>query len=112
MSKAAGLGGLRFHDLRHHAITELAESQTSDETIMAIAGHVSRKMLERYSHIRMTAKRNAVAALSSSKPNVATNLATKQVRERKQDAQVFENMVDLSGIEPLASSLRTRRSPS
>jgi len=25
---------------------------------------------------------------------------------------VIENMVDLSGIEPLASSLRTRRSPS
>jgi integrase len=36
------LAGLRFHDLRHHAITELAESQVSDQTIMAIAGHVSR----------------------------------------------------------------------
>lgn len=33
--------GLRFHDLRHHAITELAESQASDQTIMAIAGHVA-----------------------------------------------------------------------
>jgi len=33
--------GLRFHDLRHTAITDLAESQTSDQTIMAIAGHVS-----------------------------------------------------------------------
>jgi hypothetical protein len=29
--------GLRFHDLRHHAITELAESQASDRTVMAIA---------------------------------------------------------------------------
>ena len=37
------LAGLRFHDLRHHAITELAESQTSDSTIMALAGHVSTK---------------------------------------------------------------------
>lgn len=44
------LDGLRFHDLRHHAITELAESQVSDQTIMAIAGHVSQKMLARYSH--------------------------------------------------------------
>src|SRR6266849_7341947 len=26
--------GLRFHDLRHHAITELAESQTGDQVIM------------------------------------------------------------------------------
>jgi hypothetical protein len=27
---------------------------------MAIAGHVSRRMLERYSHVRMEAKRNAM----------------------------------------------------
>ena len=37
--------GLRFHDLRHLAITELAESKASDQTILAIAGHVSQKML-------------------------------------------------------------------
>jgi integrase len=37
------LHGLRFHDLRHHAITELAESQASDRTIMSIAGHVSQQ---------------------------------------------------------------------
>jgi integrase len=47
----SGLAGLRFHDLRHHAITELAESQTSDATIRSIAGHVSPKMLEHYSHV-------------------------------------------------------------
>ena len=40
------LHGLRFHDLRHHAITELAESQASERTIMSIAGHVSAKMLD------------------------------------------------------------------
>jgi hypothetical protein len=54
---------LRFHDLRHTAITILAESNTSEQTVMAIAGHVSRKMLEHYSHIRMDAKRRAVAAM-------------------------------------------------
>lgn len=56
--------GLRFHDLRHHAITELAESQTSDQTIMSIAGHISPKMLALYSHVRMNAKRKALDALS------------------------------------------------
>jgi hypothetical protein len=50
------LAGLRFHDLRHHAITELAESQASDSTVMAIAGHVSQKMLQHYSHVRLQAK--------------------------------------------------------
>ena len=57
LTKKAGLPGFRFHDLRHCAITQLAESGTSDSTIMAIAGHVSRRMLERYSHVRMEAKR-------------------------------------------------------
>jgi integrase len=59
------LHGLRFHDLRHHAITELAESQASERTIMAIAGHVSPKMLDHYSHVRIQAKREALDALST-----------------------------------------------
>ena len=45
--------GLRFHDLRHAAITELAEKANSDSVIRSIAGHVSPKMLEHYSHVRI-----------------------------------------------------------
>jgi integrase len=60
--KRAGLQ-LRFHDLRHTCITKLAESQASEQTLMAIAGHVSRKMIEHYSHIRMEAKRVAMDAI-------------------------------------------------
>ena len=59
------LVGLRFHDLRHHSISELAESQASDSTIMAIAGHVSPKMLQHYSHVRIQAKRAALDSLST-----------------------------------------------
>jgi integrase len=68
LTKAAGLPGLRFHDLRHHSITRMAEAGVPDQTLMAIAGHVSRAMLEHYSHIRMQAKREAVAALDARKP--------------------------------------------
>jgi len=50
----------RFHDLRHPFISRLAESQASDSTVMALAAHVSRAMMERYRHIRMEAKRKAV----------------------------------------------------
>jgi integrase len=64
LTRKAGLPSFRFHDLRHCAITSLAESGASDSTIMAIAGHVSRRMLERYSHVRMEAKRKAVESLS------------------------------------------------
>jgi len=62
--KRAGLR-LRFHDLRHTCITKLGESQASDQTIMAIAGHLSRKMMEHYSHIRMAAKRAALDAIAA-----------------------------------------------
>jgi integrase len=51
---------IRFHDLRHCCITKLSESQASEQTIMAIAGHLSRAMVEHYSHIRMAAKRTAL----------------------------------------------------
>jgi integrase len=58
----------RWHDNRHTLITELAESGAGDETIMEIAGHVSRQMLRHYSHIRMSAKRAALdAALAARK---------------------------------------------
>jgi integrase len=68
LSKAAGLKGLRFHDLRHQAITELCEAGLSDMTIMGIAGHVSREMLQHYSHIRIQARREAVAFLETPMP--------------------------------------------
>ena len=55
----------RIHDLRHHFISALAQTQTPDATIQAISGHLSRKMLEHYSHVRLEAKRQAVAALDS-----------------------------------------------
>jgi integrase len=61
--KRAGLR-IRFHDLRHCCIAKLSESQASEQTIMAIAGHLSRKMLEHYSHIRMQAKRTALDAIA------------------------------------------------
>lgn len=74
--------GLRFHDLRHHAITELAESQTSEQTILSIAGHVSRRMLEHYSHVRIEAKRNALDALAPSAKENGTNCGTSQDSEQ------------------------------
>jgi integrase len=67
LTKEANLKGLRFHDLRHHCITKLAEAGVPDQTLMSIAGHVSRQMLEHYSHIRMEAKRDAVASLEGRK---------------------------------------------
>jgi integrase len=67
MVAAAELPGLRMYDLRHHCITALLEDpRNSEETVQAIAGHVSRRMMQRYSHIRSAAKRSAVCGLYSS----------------------------------------------
>jgi integrase len=62
IKETAGITG-RWHDNRHTLITELAESGAGDQTIMDIAGHVSRQMLARYSHIRMDAKRKALEGI-------------------------------------------------
>jgi integrase len=55
----------RWHDNRHTLVTELAESGAGDEVIMSIAGHVSRAMLSRYSHVRMEAKRRALDEIAA-----------------------------------------------
>jgi integrase len=114
--------GFRFHDLRHQAITELAESKASDSTIMSIAGHVSRKMLAHYSHVRLDAKRNALDALTMGRGKQTDSERASKGYDTNDDTkvpsglpfmpQMVDSMVELSGIEPLTSSLRTRRSPS
>lgn len=51
----------RWHDLRHSFISRVAEGQASDGTIQSLAGWMSPKMIERYSHIRNEAKRRAIS---------------------------------------------------
>lgn len=61
--RAAGVD-YRWHDLRHSFVTRLAENSTvSEETIRSLEGHVSRRMLEHYSHIRTRAKEEAIRTL-------------------------------------------------
>jgi len=47
---------------------------------LALAGHMSRAMLERYSHIRMQAKREAVEAISLNVPT-STSVGVPTMRE-------------------------------
>jgi integrase len=101
--------GFRFHDLRHHAITELGESGASEQTILSIAGHVSRKMLERYSHVRLAAKRSALDGLAG-KGHVTKMTQTTQT-VLMECPKSLKNLVDETGVEPATSSLRTMRSP-
>ena len=54
-----------WHNSRHTLVPELVESGAGDEVIMSIAGHVSRAMLSRYSHVRMEAKRRALDEIAA-----------------------------------------------
>jgi integrase len=59
------------HDLRHQIITKLLEAGTPENTVMAIAGHVRREMLEHYSHTRIAAKKAALSAIMPKKRNAS-----------------------------------------
>lgn len=52
-TKRAGIVGLRFHDLRHEAISRFFEqSDLRDLEIQGIVGHLDPRMLKRYTHLR------------------------------------------------------------
>jgi integrase len=74
LRKAAGVQ-CRLHDLRHTAATKMAEAGVPESTMLALMGHMSRAMLERYSHIRMAAKRAAVDSLVFNRELPATEHA-------------------------------------
>jgi len=67
----------RMHDLRHTVATRMAEAGVPEGTMLALLGHMSRAMLERYSHIRMAAKRTAVDSLRLEIGPIPEVLATK-----------------------------------
>ena len=51
--KAAGVEGFRFHDLRHCALSRLAERGLSALELSAISGHKTLQQLARYVHMRV-----------------------------------------------------------
>jgi integrase len=79
----------RFHDLRHTAYTKMVEAGVPEGIIMALMGHVSRAMVERYSHVRMDAMRKAVTALSLEKPKPEPE---NQAESAKESAKVTESV--------------------
>jgi len=67
----------RWHDLRHTFVSRLAESPSiSEQTIRSLAGHVSRQMLEHYSHIRSHAKQAAIRCLEGQQPSTPVSEET------------------------------------
>ncbi len=82
----------RWHDNRHTLVTELSESGAGDEVIMSIAGHVSRAMLSRYSHVRMEAKRRALDEIAV-RQRTADEMREKAAKRQQLAATVSKPVV-------------------
>jgi hypothetical protein len=101
----AGVKG-RWHDNRHTLVTELAESGAGDEVIMGIAGHVSRAMLARYSHVRMEAKRRTLDEIAARQRKAdekrQQEIAPQQVGITSQSAVVQQSYFHVLRLPPKA----------
>jgi integrase len=53
--KSAGIEDLRFHDLRHEAVSRLFELGLNPMEVASISGHRTLQMLKRYTHLKAAA---------------------------------------------------------
>jgi integrase len=67
LRKAADLGNVRFHDLRHTFITMMGERGVPLQVIGAMVGHLSPAMVRYYTHISGNAARQAVEMLDKTR---------------------------------------------
>lgn len=64
-------GGFVFHDLRHTFNTNMRKAGVQESVIMAITGHSTREMFDRYNTIDAGDKKNAIAQFEAHLQNVA-----------------------------------------
>ena len=70
----AGLSGLRYHDLRHSAVTKLLENGVPIERVAQILGWSAStciRMMKRYGHIRVESLRGALESINTPLPEPA-----------------------------------------
>ncbi len=53
LTKRAGIQDLRFHDLRHEAVSRFFEQGLTSSEVAGISGHKDPRMLAKYTHIKM-----------------------------------------------------------
>lgn len=71
LQRGLDLVGLRFHDLRHEAISRFVEMGLSDQEVAAISGHKSMQMLRRYTHLRAEDLVTRLDAVSGAPPKAS-----------------------------------------
>jgi integrase len=79
-TKAAGVEGLRFHDLRHSAATLALAAGANTRELMERMGHTSPAVALRYQHV-MAGRDQAIAAALDELVQVAANLPPERPAE-------------------------------
>jgi integrase len=89
LTEKAGLRGLRGHDLRHNWITSHAEIGTPQSVLEAQAGHLSKRMSDRYKHISEKAARKASDELARVKAEQRADARAKMQEQARADADTI-----------------------
>lgn len=95
LTTAAGLKGLRGHDLRHNWITSHAEIGTPQSVLESQAGHLSKQMSDHYKHISDGAARKAAEEHARVKTEQRT-----AVRAKLNAAAKNPLLADVSMLDP------------
>src|SRR4029077_18573280 len=104
--KAAGLGPLRFHDLRHTFASRLAMQGANDRTLMALGGWKSPAMLTRYAHLSPAHLFHAVEGLT--RMGTAPKTVPEELSDEEHTSKLLENVVSRLGLEPRTLALKGR----
>lgn len=71
LKKKAGVVDLRFHDLRHEAVSRFFEMGLSVPEVALISGHRDLRMLHRYTHLKAETVGEKIRALASQDTSVS-----------------------------------------
>jgi integrase len=89
-TRAAGVEGLRFHDLRHSAATLALAAGANTRELMERMGHTSPAVALRYQHV-MAGRDQAIAAALDELVQAAANLAAERPAEPPSGTLVARN---------------------
>lgn len=99
IARESGLPWLTPRCFRHQAITKLLERGAPDETVRAVAGHVSERAMNFYSHIRIEAKRAALDRLLQA-PATKTAVPRLRAGKNRKTSARFTATASKLGIPP------------
>ncbi len=86
----------RLHDLRHTYVTRLLEAGATDALVRELVGHVDERVIERYTHIRRGAKKEAVTRAFGQKSETHVKESPKVEQNTTSDRGLVETDNSLS----------------